>query len=150
MLEIPFQPAGVRVERERGTGEQRLVAGPGATADAQPGLGLGHPPISKVEGRIVAAGNPRLAAGAQQIGQFAPRVAARLAFSRNRAETPGLLAGPCVIGADVAFRAVTPAARHPRQNLAVDDDRSGCIAVSLLPSAIAVCQTILPVRVSSA
>ena len=39
MLKVPLQPAGVGVERKRGTREQRLIAGFGASADGLPSTG---------------------------------------------------------------------------------------------------------------
>src|SRR5260370_33777927 len=113
MLEVPLEPAGVRVERQRGTREQRLIAGLGATADTQPGFGLGHAPIGDVEPGIVAAGDPRIAARAQQIGQSAPCVAAGLAFTRNGAETPARLGRAGTLCTRLSCRPVAPTTPHP-------------------------------------
>src|SRR4029453_14228256 len=101
-LEIPVESPGVGIERECGTREQRLVAGLGASADAQPGFGFGRSPIGDVETGIVTADDPRITSCAQEIGQLAPSVTARLAFARDGAETPELFAGTGVVGADVA------------------------------------------------
>ena len=92
----------VGIQRQRGAGVERAVGISGAAAGAHPGLGLRHAPVSQIEIGIVAAGDPGVAARAQQIGQLAPGVAAGFAFARHGVELPELLAGLGVVGADVA------------------------------------------------
>src|SRR4051794_1231575 len=133
MLEIPLQLPRVRIERQRGTGEQPLVTGLGATADPEPGFRLRHSPIGEVEHRIVTADNPRIASGPEEVGQFAPGVAAGLAFLGDGAETPDLLAITRVVSSDRAIRAIATAARHAGQHFAIDDNRAGRVAVAFLP-----------------
>ena len=87
VLEIPGQLAVVGIQRQRRAGEERLVARLGAAAGAHPGLGLRDAPVGQVELGIVAAGDPGVAAGAQQVRQRAPGVAARLRLRAPRSET---------------------------------------------------------------
>ncbi len=51
-------------------------------ADAQPGLGLRHAPICNAEAGIASAGDPSVAAGAQQIRQLA-QVSPSITFPRK-------------------------------------------------------------------
>ncbi len=63
MAVIPFQLAGIGIQRHSGIGIERGAI-PGAAACPHPRLGLGRAPIGEIEIGIVGAGDPGLAAGA--------------------------------------------------------------------------------------
>ena len=113
VLEVPGQLAGVGVERHRGAGVERLVQRVHAAADRHPRLGLRGAPIRQVQFGVVAAGDPRLAAGAVDVRQRAPRVAARLAVLGHGVELPQLLAGGGVVAADEALLVLSTASSRP-------------------------------------
>ena len=72
MLEIPFQLAVIGIQRQGGTGIERgSIAA--LAAGAEPGLGLRHAPIGRVEIRIIGARDPGIGAAAQQVGQVRSR-----------------------------------------------------------------------------
>ena len=102
VLEVPRQLAVVDVERDGRRRVERRVEDRGAAAGRHPRLGLRDAPVGEIQIGIVAAGDPRLAALAEGVGQLAPRVAAGLAGVRDRVELPGELAGVRVVGADEA------------------------------------------------
>ena len=83
MAEIPFQLAGIGIQRQGRIGVERGAVA-GAAQIAPPGLGLGGAPIGRVQLRIIGAGDPGFGAGALFVGQIAPGVAARLAASAPR------------------------------------------------------------------
>ena len=150
MLEIPGERSVAGAQRQSRGRVQRLVVG--AADGAHPRLGLRHAPVSQIELRIVAAGDPGVAAGAQQVRKLAPSVAAGRPFARHRFEFPELLAGLGVVGADVAAGfLIAVAAAHALDHLALN--RSAvrwCCCILWTVSAMRVSQTTLPVRASSA
>ena len=97
--------AGVGVERQRRARVERLVERRHAAAARHPGFRLRGAPVGEIQSGIVAAGDPRLAAGAEQMSGSAPQVSppgspcrwrpcrtARARLPRGR-----------VVGADEAF-----------------------------------------------
>ena len=118
VLIMPCERAVLRPQRERRARVERIVEVRGAAACAHPWLRLRRAPIGQIEIGIVAAGDPRLAADAQVIRQFAPRLRSRLAGSRDRVEFPQLLAGCRIVPADPAAVVPVPIA----SDKAVDDD----------------------------
>ena len=88
---IPFQLAGVGIERERGAGIERSAV-PGAAARPHPGLGLGHAPVSEIKVRIVGARQPRGAA-ASRPDLALPRITARFARRGYGVSAPLFFAG---------------------------------------------------------
>src|SRR6185503_18485301 len=103
MRVMPLELAGGRVERDRRVRVEADVARAHAAAHGHPRLRLRDAPVREIELRIVAAGDPGLAAGAIQVRQIAPRIAAGLAVERDRQEAPALLAGIGIVGADEAL-----------------------------------------------
>ncbi len=126
VLEIPGELAVVGIQGHGRTGEERLVARLRTAADAQPGLGLRDAPVGLVEIGIVAAGDPGIAAGAQQVRKLAPGIAARLALARHGLKLPELLAAGRVVGADEAALefSVLCAARQTLDHFSMDHDRA--------------------------
>ncbi len=102
--------------------------------------------------RIVAAGNPRVAAGAERQRQIAPRVAAGLAGTSDRRRAPQLLArvaASCAADeADVVF--VARASGHARDHFPANDDRDPTCTRSRGCRRPWSSHTSLPVRASSA
>src|SRR5439155_10735339 len=135
MLEVPGELACVDIQRERRAGEERVVFAGHAAADRHPGLGLRGTPKGEIQSRIVAAGNPRLAAGAEQIRQRAPGVASGLTLPANGVEPPNLLTGGGVVRADEAFLfPVDRAPAKPLNQLTLGHDRAAAGAVAALGS----------------
>ena len=102
VLVVPRERAVADAQRHRRRGVERGVRGLVAAARRHPRLGLRDAPVGEIEIGIVAAGDPRVAAGARHVGDRAPRVAAGLAGARDGVELPQLLAGLRVVGADDA------------------------------------------------
>ncbi|MCX6585749.1 MAG: hypothetical protein NTX13_04110 [Acidobacteria bacterium] len=131
VLEVPAELAGGGVEGDGGVGEEAFVARFGAAADAEPGFGLGDAPVGGVEFGVVAAGDPGVAAGAEEIGEGAPGIAAGGAFAGDGIELPGELAGFGVKGAEeAAFGLIGGAAGEALDDLAVDDEGAGGVGVA--------------------
>ncbi len=136
VLEVPGELAGVGFERQRRTGVERGVGAGGAAARLHPRLGLRHAPIGEIEIRIVTSRDPGIAAGAQHVGELAPAVATRRAFTRRCYEAPELLSGLRVVAADeaalVLLRGLVQfAAAKTLDDFAVDDDRAAGIGEAL-------------------
>src|SRR5262249_4851985 len=105
----------------------------GAAAYAQPGLRLRHSPVKEIQIGIVAAGDPRIATGAEQIRKRSPGISARLAFARHSLELPEWLAVTRVVGADVtAFLLILRASRKPLHPLSTHHQRPGSVAITPL------------------
>src|SRR5262245_25348408 len=79
VLVVPLHFSRVGIKSESGIGIERGAVG--ASCRSGPWLGLRGAPIDKVRGRIVTAGNPRVAAGTKRERKVAPRITARLARS---------------------------------------------------------------------
>src|SRR6185503_8959403 len=125
MLVIPLQAAVVRIQRERRARVQRAVERGVAAARGHPRLRLRDAPVGRVEIGVVAARDPRVAAGAIDILNIAPGVAARCAGRRDGREFPEPVAVVGVVGADEAlFLAELRAAAHALQYFAADDERT--------------------------
>ena len=130
VLVEPRELAGVDVERQRRAGEQRVVLDRHAAADRHPRLRLRRAPERQVQHGIVAAGDPRLAARAEQRGQRAPRVASLLALRCHGVESPQLFAGRRVVRADEALLlAIRLTAAESLDDLALRDERAAARAV---------------------
>src|SRR5688572_854985 len=128
---VPGELAGLHVERERAAGVERLFARVHAAADRHPRLGLRGAPVGQVEDRVVAAGDPRLAAGTMHGAERAPGLAG-FALGRDGVELPQLLAGGGVVGADEALLVrVGAAAAHALDDLAARDDRTAGAAAAV-------------------
>src|SRR3954471_20038621 len=118
MLEKPRERAVLGPQRESGGGVERLIIG--AANGTHPGLGLRGAPVGEVEFGIIAAGDPTVAAGTQQVRKLAPGFTARGAFARDGLEFPELLSSRGVIGADEAAGfLVAIAAAHALNHLAL-------------------------------
>ena len=102
VLEVPLQQAVVRPQGDRRAGVERRVVHGHAPAYRDPRLRLRHPEVDQVEHGIVAAGDPGLAAPAQEVGQVGPGVAPGLVRAGHGVEAPELLAAGRVVGADEA------------------------------------------------
>src|SRR6266571_144717 len=132
VLVVPRERPVLRPDRDRGARIEHVVEVGRAPARAHPRLGLRDAPIHQVEIRIVAAGDPRLAADAQVVGELAPRLAARLAVSPDGVELPELLAGRRVVAADPAAVVAVPIAADPTgDDDAVHDHRAGGVRIAL-------------------
>ena len=86
VLVVPLHLSGVGIERERRVRVERRAVG--AADGSGPRLGLRRAPVDEVRVRIVAAGNPRVAAGAEPERQVAPRLAAGLARASDGRRAP--------------------------------------------------------------
>ncbi len=100
---VPLELARRRVERERRARVESDVGRVHAAARRHPRLRLRRAPVGEIQVGVVGAGDPRFAAGAVEIRQAAPAIAAGLAGDGNRAEAPALLARRGVEGADRAL-----------------------------------------------
>ena len=82
VVKPPFELPGIQVQRD---GRVRIVGRAVARSAGRPhpGLGLRDSPIGQVQIQIDAASDPGVAACAQQIGKFSPRVATWLPGSRE-------------------------------------------------------------------
>src|SRR6185295_4425112 len=97
-----------------------------------PRLRLRDTPVHQVELGIVAAGDPRLAADAQVVGQLAPALGPGLGAPPHGIELPQLLAGRRVVAADpAAVVAVAVAAHQAVDDHALHHHRSGGVGVAL-------------------
>ena len=65
MLEVPLNPSGGRVQRQRRVGVQRVLSRRHAAARRHPRLRLRRADVEKTEVRVVAARDPGVAARAQ-------------------------------------------------------------------------------------
>src|SRR4030095_15795135 len=100
-------------------------------AHRHPRLRLRRTPVGEIEIRIVATGNPCLAAGAEQIREAAPCFAG-LAFGGDRVESPELLAGLRVVGADEALLLdVLLTAAHALDDFSFGDERTARTAAAV-------------------
>src|SRR5690606_34542037 len=124
MREVPRELARARVQRDGRARVERDVERAHAAARRHPRLRLRRAPVREVELRIVAAGDPCLAARAIEIRQIAPRVAAGIRRHGDRRGAPQLLARVGVVAADeTLLLLVTGAAAHPLDHDAVRDER---------------------------
>ena len=129
VLVVPEQLAGIGVERQARVRVQRVAVG--AAYRAGPRLGLGGGPVDDVQLRVVAAGDPGVAAGPEAQGQIAPGVPARVFGARDRRGAPDLFAGRRIVAGDEAdVVLVAAAAGDAGDQLAVGDDRAGGVAVA--------------------
>ena len=106
---------------------------PDCAADAHPWLRLRHAPVCEIQIGIVAAGDPGIAAGAEQVGKFSPGIAAGLALLRDGVELPDQLAGLGVIGADETFLfavLIASIRAEALNHLPLIDDRTAAGAVT--------------------
>src|SRR5580698_1769656 len=109
------------MKRHGRTGVESAVAC--SAAGAHPWFGLRDAPVSQIQNRIVAAGYPGIAAGAEKVRQFTPCIAARLALLSHGVELPDLLTRLGVVGADKAlFFPVKDASGEPLDHFALDND----------------------------
>ena len=117
----------------RGTGEQPLSPGFAPRLTRIHGLACATPQYVAIEIGIVAAGDPRLAAGAQQIRKSCPTCRRPAVPSRAMVlKFPKLLAGGRIVGADeAALGPILRAARQPLHHLPVDHERPARVAVAL-------------------
>src|SRR4029434_7180888 len=110
----------------------RLVEGVHAAAHRHPRLRLRRAPVGEIEIGIVAAGDPRFAAGAEQVRQAAPRIAAGFADAGDREESPQLLAGLGVVGADEALLLdILLTAAHALDDFSFGDERTARTAAAV-------------------
>src|SRR5688500_7095860 len=100
MLIEPFDLAGVRIERECRVRVERGAVG--AANGSRPRLGLCGAPVAEIRSCVVAAGDPRIAAGTEREREIAPGVATGFAWPCDRRRSPQLLAGRRVMPADEA------------------------------------------------
>src|SRR5262249_62118751 len=128
MLVIPFELAGLDVERQRriavevgGRGPRRAF---GAAVPLEPGIGfgIGDRPVERLALRIVRAGQAPAAGDPALEREVAPAVAARFAGRRGVVELPDFLAGLRVVRRDEAAGACLAGAAA--DHLALDHDRS--------------------------
>ena len=149
VLEVPLHLAGGGVEGQGRVAVERVAVG--AAGVARPRLGLGRPVEDEAGRGVVAAGNPRVAAGAEQQRQVAPGVAAALAGAGDGRGPPEHLAGAGVDPDDVAGVLAEPLAPpQPRHDDAAGDDRAAREAVARPRSGMTgVSQRTSPVRASS-
>ncbi len=125
VLVVPGERAVLRVERDGGGRIERRVGDLVAAARRHPRLGLRDAVVDQVEFRIVAAGDPGLAALPHVVGQRPPRVAARLARVGHGVELPEELARLRVVGADeAALGAIAVAPLQALDHLAAHHDRA--------------------------
>src|ERR1051325_1619145 len=136
MLEIPIELSAIRVQGDCRTGEQSFVAGLRAATDTQPWLCLRYAPIGLIEIGIVAAGDPRIAPGAQKIRKLSPCIPAWLPGARDVLKFPFGSSGLRVPRADIAARffPVLSTTRESTEHFAANHNRTGCRAVALLPT----------------
>ncbi len=131
VLIVPFDLSGVRIECERGVGVERVTVG--AADRAGPWLRLCGAPVDEVRVRVVAPGNPRVAARAPIQRQIAPGLAARLARPGHRRRAPRFFSAGGIVRADEAdIVFVAAAAGHAGDHFSADDDRARRVAVSQL------------------
>ena len=97
-LEIPFELAGIGIERDEGVG---VEIGAHAIAAVEIRRGIAGAPVDQIEVRIVGAGVPGGTA-AQLPGIARPCFGAGLAGRGNRVEAPDQLAGLGVEGVEIA------------------------------------------------
>ena len=129
---VPRQLAGIEIERDGGARVERLVERVHPAAHRHPRLRLRRTPVGEIEIRIVAAGDPRLAAGAEQVRQAAPRIAAGFTDTGDRVESPQLLAGLGVVGADEALLLdVLLTAAHALDDFSFGDERTARTAAAI-------------------
>ena len=125
VLEVPGELAGVGVEGHGGAGVEPLVEAVHPAAHRHPRFGLRRAPVGEIQIGIVAAGDPRLAAGAIHARERAPGVAARLAVDGHRVEAPQLFPGGGVVAADEALLLdVGRAPAHALDHLALGEERA--------------------------
>src|SRR5207244_3635228 len=103
MLVIPCHLSRIDVDRQGGAAEKRVVVDRHSAADRHPGFRLCRSPEREIEIGIIASGDPTFRACAEQVRQLAPRVASRLAISRDGVYTPEFFAGCSVVRANEAF-----------------------------------------------
>src|SRR5207244_13576152 len=102
MLVAPRARAVLRMQRPRRPRVERIVEVRRPAARAHPRLRLRDAPVGEIELRIVAAGDPPLAADPKVVGELAPRLRARLRAARDRVELPQRLAPRRVVAGDPA------------------------------------------------
>ena len=128
-LVVPREVAGLGIERERAVGVEGVAVG--AARQPRPRLGLRSGPVGEVGDGVVAARNPRVAAGPERRREVAPGVAPRVAGLGNRRRAPQLGPAVRVVGGDEAGAVLVPlAAGHAGDDPAVDDDRSARVPVA--------------------
>ncbi len=132
VLVVPRELARLYVERDGRARVQPGVESGHAAARRHPGLCLRGAPVREPELGIIAAGDPGFAAGAIQIGQIAPGVAAGPIARRDRGESPLLLARARVVGTDEALLLlVRLACAHAFDHEPVRDQRAAAACVTV-------------------
>src|SRR4029077_4719446 len=123
VLKVPRERAVFRMERDRGARVEDVVEVGRAAGRRAPWLRLRDAPVGEIEIRIVAAGDPRLAADAKIVRELAPAIGAGFRAAPHCVELPQLLAGRRVVAADpAAVVAVAIAADQTVDDDAFDDD----------------------------
>jgi len=129
VLEVPGEVPVAGPEGDGRVGVEGGVVHRHAAAPRHPRLGLGDPEVDEVEGGVVAAGDPGVAAAAQEVGHVGPGVPAGLVGPRDGIEAPQPLAGGRVVTADeAALQRVAVAAAQPLHEGAVDHHRTARVA----------------------
>ena len=109
-LEIPFQLAGVGIERDHGIA---VEIGALANVAVPVGTGIADAPVGQIQLRIVGAGNPDGSAAVLP-GIARPCLMAGLARAGDRVEPPGFFAGRGIVGREKPANAEL-AAGHARR-----------------------------------
>ena len=144
-LEIPFQLAGIGVERDDAIAIEVVAA---AVVAIPIGTGVADAPVSEIELGIVGAGDPH--GGAASLpGIAGPGFVAGLARAGDGVEAPGFLAGGGVEGGDETADAEL-AAGDSHDDFVFDDQRGVREGVTRVALATSVSQRSLPSWASSA
>ena len=126
---MPFQRAGVRVERHEGIRVEVVARTVGAVKIR---IGIARAPVDEVQIGVVRAGLPRGPAAARpRIDLFGPRLAARLARSGHGPEPPDLLAILRIVGVEKSANRVFSSG-DAHDDLVLDDERRDGAGVALL------------------